>query len=146
MDIFQTSGFWYFLIPVVIGILFWYDGKSTRDEKKHMLDLFKSNKNLSLRIQKELSELIEKHNCHNSIAFPERNLTYKVYLEMITEEHINRLSDDMYDNLKNSKLSKPSVATHINSLSTQNDNLILMEIDLKRISKTMENKGNFFVL
>ena len=138
MDIFNSVEFWYFLIPVIIGILFWYDGKSTRDEKEHMLTLFKSNQILSMRIQTNIKKLIYEYNIGNEIAFPERNVTYNTYLDLMKEEYKTSLSDELFESLKISKFKKPRILSHIESLSKQNDALILIDIDMKRISRTLQ--------
>jgi len=135
MDIIQTREFWYFLIPVVIGIVIYYAGKSTKDEKELLLVLFKSNQILSLRIQERLKEYIDKYNAGSTFAFPDNNITFQTYLDTMTEQFNSNLSDEIFNNIKIAEMTKPRLESHIQSLSKQNEALIAIEIDTNLLFK-----------
>ena len=106
MEILQTKEFWYFLIPLLAGFVIYYMSKSSKDERTHLLILFKSNQTISKSIQEKLRQFINDFNASNTIAFPERNLTYSTYLDMMIEEYNANLSDNQYEFIKTDMMKK----------------------------------------
>ncbi|MFK7032589.1 hypothetical protein [Flavobacterium oreochromis] len=135
MEIFKTAEFWYFLIPVIIGFVIYFLDKSLKDERKHLLILFKSNQTISKNIQEKLRGFILEFDTSKAIAFPERNITYNNWLEMMAEEYNRNLSDELYESVKKGKISKPILLSMTDSLNRQNEALRLMEIDMDLIIK-----------
>lgn len=130
MNFLQTKEFWYFFIPLVATIVFYYLNKSLKDEKKHLILIFKGNQTISLRIQDKLKGFISEFNAENAIAFPERNVTYGTFLEMTQKEYQSNLSDKRLENMQTTKLPKPTLLAMIDSLNKQNEALRLMEMDM----------------
>lgn len=135
MEILQTNEFWYFFIPLIAGFVIYYMGQNTKDERAHLLNLFKANQRISKDIQNKLKQFINDFNASEAIAFPERNLTYGTYLEMMSEEYEKNLSDELYEFTRTKKLTKPTLLTMIDSLNKQNEALRLMEIDINLVIK-----------
>lgn len=135
MEILQTNEFWYFFIPLIAGFVIYYMGQNTKDERAHLLNLFKANQRISKDIQNKLKQFINDFNASEAIAFPERNLTYGTYLEMMSEEYEKNLSDELYEFTRTKKLTKPTLLTMIDSLNKQNEALRLMEIDVNLVIK-----------
>ncbi|AMA49200.1 hypothetical protein [Flavobacterium covae] len=135
MEIFKTAEFWYFFIPVIISFVIYFLDKSVKDEKKHLLILFKSNQTISKNIQEKLRGFIVEFSASNAIAFPEKNLTYGTWLEMMSEEYKKNLSDELYEFAKKGKIPKPTLLSMTDSLNRQNEALRLMEIDMDLIIK-----------
>lgn len=135
MEIIQTKEFWYFFIPIIVGFIMYYMGKSSKDEKAHLLILLKSNQTISKSIQEKIRQFINDFNASNAIAFPERNLTYGTYLEMMSEEYSKNLSDEKYEFVRYGKITKPTLLSMIESLNKQNEALRLMEIDIDLVIK-----------
>lgn len=135
MDIFYTKEFWYFFIPVILSVVIYFLSKNTNAERNHLLILFKANQRLSKKIQEELEKFIEEFNASNAIAFPERNITYGTWLELMSEEYKSYLSDERYDSVRKMKVSKPALLSMIDSLNKQNEALRLLEIDMNLVTK-----------
>ncbi|ANO48660.1 hypothetical protein V8245_09665 [Flavobacterium columnare] len=135
MEIFKTAEFWYFLIPVIIGFVIYLLDKSVKEEKKHLLILFKSNQTISKNIQEKLRGFIVEFSASNAIAFPEKNVTYGTWLEMMSEEYKKNLSDELYEFTKKEKIPKPTLLSMTDSLNRQNEALRLIEIDMDLIIK-----------
>jgi flavodoxin len=137
LNLLETKEFWYFFIPTVCAFIIYYLSVSTKNEKKYVFVLFKANQKLSLKIQRNLQEFIEKHDAYNAIAFPEKNLSYGNFLEQTKVNFLENLSDEQYDILfKNrKKLTKPILVATIESLKTQNENLRLMDIDIQMVMR-----------
>jgi hypothetical protein len=145
MEIFKTTDFWYFLITLVVGtiVTFWiyFLGKSLKDDKKHLLILFKANQKISTEIQVNLKNFINEFNADNAIAFPERNLTYGIWLETMIAEYNSNLSDELYEFIKSQKLTKPNIQSMTESLNKQNENLRLLDIDMKLVINRARDKA-----
>ncbi|HET8572279.1 MAG TPA: hypothetical protein VFL76_00280 [Edaphocola sp.] len=135
MEILQTREFWYFFIPIVVTLIIYFVDKSIKAERKHLLVLFKSNKSLSKRIQEKLKGFIEEFDASNAIAYPERNVTYGTWLEMMSEEYKSSLSEELYEFAKKGKIPKPTLLSMSDSLNKQNEALRLMEMDMNLVIK-----------
>ena len=135
MGILQTREFWYFFIPVAITLIIYFVDKNIKAERKHLLVLFKSNQSLSKKIQEKLREFIAEFDASSAIAFPERNVTYGTWLEMMSEEYKANLSEELYEVAKKGKIPKPTLLSMIDSLNKQNEALRLMEIDMNLVIK-----------
>jgi len=141
MEILQTPEFWYFLIPVIIGFVLYFMDKSMKADRKHLLILFKSNQTLSKNIQAKLRGFINEFDASKAIAFPERNLSYGTWLEMMEEEYNANLTDELYNFAKNGKMPKPTLLSMIDSLNRQNEALRLIDVDVNLIiKKTREGR------
>ncbi len=135
MEILHTSEFWYFFIPIVITLIIYFVDKNIKAERKHLLVLFKSNQSISKRIQEKLRGFIDEFDTSSAIAFPERNITYDTWLEMMSEEYKSNLSEDLYEVVKKGKIPKPTLLSMSDSLTKQNEALRLMEIDMNLVIK-----------
>lgn len=135
MEILKSKEFWYFFIPFVTGILIYYMGQSIRVERKHLLVLFKANQTLSKRIQEKLKLFIDTYGATNVIALPERNVTYGTWYELMVSEYDTYLSDVQYQQVKSTKISKPTLLSMTDSLNKQNEALRIIELDLNLVIK-----------
>jgi hypothetical protein len=138
MKIISTPEFWYFLIGLIACFVIYYMGKSVKNEKNHLLTLFKANQTLSKELQTNLKTFISEFNADNKIAFHDGNVTYKEYLEMVITEYSNNLCDEKYELIRRQKLTKPNLESMIASLDQQNEALRLISLDMKRIMKQAE--------
>jgi hypothetical protein len=142
MEIFWTKEFWYFVIPVIIGIIFYYSGKSTKDERNHLLLMYKSTQMSSKRLQDKIKQFIIDSNVSDEIMFPEKQLTFGVYLEILIEDYEKSLSDDKYHFImKEKKLNKPTLQSMVDSITKQNDELRNIEVELDLIMKRVRSKS-----
>ncbi|KAF2337217.1 hypothetical protein [Flavobacterium daemonense] len=143
MDILETREFWYFFIPLVVGTFvafkIHYMSESTKEEKEHLLYLFKQNQILSKSTQEMLHKYIIDYNASNRIAFPDSDVTLGNYYELMTEEYNRKLSDERYNYIKSEKMSKTRLLSHLDSLSKQNEALLKIELDMKMLIKKSDN-------
>jgi hypothetical protein len=139
MTIFLKPEFWYTTISIIAAFVIFYLSLGLKSGKKFLIRLFKANQTLSLSIQKNLSEFIDKNNAYNSIAFPERNITYGHFLEQMKTEFNMNLSESLFTKLKKSKLSKVELTSLIDSFNKQNEALRLIDVDLKLIIRKVES-------
>lgn len=142
MTIFLKPEFWYATISIIAAFVIFYLSLGLKSGKKFLIKLFKANQTLSLSIQKNLSEFIDKNNAYNSIAFPERNITYGHFLEQMKSEFNMNLSESLFSELKKNKLSKVELTSLIDSFNKQNEALRLIDIDLKLIIRKVESYKN----
>lgn len=141
LDLISTKEFWYFFIPTISAFVIYYLSVNTKNEKKYLLSLFKSNQKLSLKIQENLKNFIDEYNAYGAIAFPERNLSYGHYLEQMQANHTQNLSDEGYKLLSENQkvLTKPMLASSIDSFNKQNESLRLMDIDIQLVIKKAQS-------
>ncbi len=142
MTIFLKPEFWYATISIIAAFVIFYLSLGLKSGKRFLIKLFKANQTLSLSIQKNLSEFIDKNNAYNSIAFPERNITYGHFLEQMKSEFNMNLSESLFSELKKNKLSKVELTSLIDSFNKQNEALRLIDIDLKLIIRKVESYKN----
>ncbi len=142
MSIFCKPEFWYTFSSIITAFVIFYLSLGLKSGKRYLLRLFKANQALSLSIQKNLSEFIDKYNAFDSIAFPERNITFGHLLEQMKSEFSENLSDKLFLKIKKRKLSKPELTSSIDSLNKQNEALRLVDIDLKLIIRKVESVLN----
>jgi hypothetical protein len=141
MKIFSTPEFWYFLISLIAGFVIYYMSKNVKDEKTNLLVLFKSNQKISSEIQIKLKNFIIEYNANDEIVFPERNLSYGTWYELIIAEYNRNLSDELYESIRIQKLTKPNIETMTDSLIRQNEALRHMDIDMEVVIKRAKNKN-----
>lgn len=142
MTIFCKPEFWYTFATIIAAFVIFYLSLGLKSGKKYLLRLFKANQTLSLTIQKNLSEFIDKYKTFDSTAFPERNITFGHFLEQMKSEFAENLSEKLYLELKKRKFSKPELTSSIDSLNKQNEALRLVDIDLKLIIRKVESEEN----
>ena len=93
MGILETKEFWYFFIPLIVGIVIYYAGKNVKDERNHLLLMYKSTPKSSRLLQDKIEQFINDYSVGNEIMFPEKHLTYFEYLEVLKEDYEKSLSD-----------------------------------------------------
>lgn len=140
MNILNKPEFWYTAASIIAAFVIFYLSLGLKSGKKFMLRLFKANQTLSLSIQKNLSEFIEKYDAYESIAFPERNITYGHFLEQTKTEFSANLSEELFSKIKKRKISKPELTSSIDSLNKQNEALRMVDLELKLIIRKVENQ------
>lgn len=133
MSILQKPEFWYMVIPIAAAFIIYYLTLNKRSSKRLILRLFKENQKISQRIQQNLSDFIHKHNAYNSIAFPEKNITYGHFFEQMKVEYDSNLTDSLFQLIKKKGFSKPEIDITLESLNKQNEALRLMDIDMKLV-------------
>ncbi|MBC8054894.1 MAG: hypothetical protein H7Y13_17685 [Sphingobacteriaceae bacterium] len=119
----------------VLGLIIaWFTYQKTflaepKDEKDNLLANIKANQNLSREILAKLTEFGNKHNAFDEIMFCKVPL--RKYIDTMRIEHSKNLSDEMYDKVKNSKLTKPLIESMTKSIIAQQEDLIKVQTAIK---------------
>lgn len=142
MTFFFKPEFWYTTISIIAAFVIFYLSLGLKSGKSFLIRSFKTNQTLSLSIQKNLSEFIDKYNAYDAIAFPERNITFGHFLEQMKSEFNTSLSENLFFELKKSKLSKIELTSYIDSSNKQNEALRLLDTDLKLVIRKAESYMN----
>jgi len=146
MDIFYRIDFWALIISVV-GLGYYLVDRSSKGEKKHMLETFKENQKISLNIQDILNTYMTTFGKTNRVAFANTDTTIGNYYDILVEEHRLKLSDELYEHTKKEKISKATLHSRIDSLNKQNEALRLIELEAKLfLKKANDSRDNFFVM
>lgn len=123
-------------IEIIIGILgliiAWLTFKYTffskpKEELDHLKILFKSTQRLSLDVRQMIEKYIKNNNAENKLMF--ENATFGNYLKLMKESFKENLSDELFDKIDKSALTKTNISSMINSLEKQFK--ALQEIQLK---------------
>ncbi|MCG6189265.1 hypothetical protein [Maribellus maritimus] len=122
------------LVALIVAILTFKFSffRKPKDELEHLKIQFKATQNLSNKIQNELTIYISKNNASNEIIFGD--ITCSRYLSKMKESSEKNLSDKLFDNFDELKLTKPTILSMTKSLEEQFNALLQVQtfIELKK--------------
>lgn len=136
MEILQTKEFWYFFIPVALTILFYFISKSNKDERQHLLVMYKLTQASSKRVQEKIKYLINECALGSHKAFIKRDMSYSSYLDMLELDYEKSLSEKMYEQIKNDRsFSKPVLISMTEMITKHSEEFRVIELELDLIIK-----------
>lgn len=121
------------IIGVVIAIItFIYQFHLKPKEKlSHLKIQFKATQRLSLQVQEELREFIEKYDAEDQFLMP--GITYQAYLAQIEKSFDENLSDRLLKEVESLKPSDNTIDSMLKSLETQFEALSQIDTQLRTI-------------
>lgn len=121
------------IIGVVIAIItFIYQFHLKPKEKlSHLKIQFKATQRLSLQVQEELREFIEKYDAEDQFLMP--GITYQAYLAQIEKSFDENLSDRLLKEVESLKPSDYTIDSMLKSLETQFEALSQIDTQLRTI-------------
>lgn len=121
------------IIGVVIAIMtFIYQFYRNPKEKfSHLKIQFKATQRLSLQVQAELREFIEKYDAENQFLMP--GITYQAYLAQMERSFNENLSDRLLEEVESLKPSDNTIDSMLKSLETQFEALSQIDAQLRTI-------------
>lgn len=122
------------LLALIIAILTFKFSffRKPKEELEHLKIQFRTTQNLSIKVQKELAIYITKNNASNEVLFG--NVTCSVYLTKMKESFEKNLSDKLFNNLDELKLTKSIILSMTKSLEEQFNALLQVQtfLELKK--------------
>jgi hypothetical protein len=96
-----------------------FDQPEPKETKENLLAHYRVAQTLSKDVQLLLEKYINQNNAGDVEMFP--TITYQKYLDTLKAEHEKCLSDTLYTNVQNLKLSQENIDSMQKSISTQSD-------------------------
>lgn len=121
------------IIGVVIAIItFIYQFHlKPKGKLSHLKIQFKATQRLSLQVQEELREFIEKYDAGDQFLMP--GITYQAYLAQIEKSFDENLSDRLLKEVESLKPSDYTIDSMLKSLETQFEALSQIDTQLRTI-------------
>lgn len=125
---------------LAIAVLtFWYTFlRKPKEELEHLKIQFKATQNLSKELQKELEKLMENFDIGHEQIF--RNVSYSDYLRELKESYQQNLSDELYQKISKTNLSKNLINSMIKSLENQFSEIQKILIEVRIMNKQAKQK------
>lgn len=122
------------LIGLVATIFFFLVDKNllptTLLLRRHMLSKLENNKNKDLQLQSELEQLVDENNAWSYVAFPDSEVTYKEYLELLREKFSIEYSDSEFESLRTNRMTRRQMADYIQKIKNQEEAAQALRMDV----------------
>lgn len=107
------------------------------EEFNHLKLQFKANQRLSLDVQNELENYIEKFSSENHFMF--ENITFQNYLDELKNSHSKNLSNKLLEELVRLDLPKSTISSMNKSLEIQFNSLLEVQTRIRLLKKASIN-------
>lgn len=122
------------LIGLVVVIFFFLVDKNllptTLLVRKHMLSKLEKNKMINLQLQSELEELVDRNDAWSYVAFPDSEVTYKEYLDLLREKFSIEYSDSEFESLRTNRMTRGQVTDYIQKIKDQEEAALALQLDI----------------
>lgn len=124
------------LIVAIIGGIFiplitYFLSKSTNSEKKYLIKKFQENKIKLSEVISDLEGFMNENRSWDQQAFADSPIKLKEYHQRITEQYLKEYSEEQFNAINKSKLSKLEFKEYIGKLKVQEDSLNLLSTEIK---------------
>lgn len=130
------------LIGLVVAIFFFLVDKNllptTLLVRKHMLSKLEKNKSMNLQLQSELEELVDRNNAWSYVAFPDSEVTYKEYLDLLREKFSIEYSATEFESLRKNKMTRKQVAEYAQKINDQQEAVEALQFDVNYQKKNLQ--------
>jgi predicted O-linked N-acetylglucosamine transferase (SPINDLY family) len=131
------------LIGLVATIFFFLVDKNllpaTLLARRHMLSKLENNKSKDLQLQSELEQLIDENNAWSYVAFPDSEVTYKEYLELLREKFSIEYSDSEFQSLRTNRMSRGQMADYIQKIKNQEEAALALQMDVNYQKRNLQS-------
>lgn len=98
--------------------------------RKYMLSKLEKNKIRDKQLQEELQELINKNDAWSYLAFPDSEVTYKEYMELLEEKYSIEYADTEFEWLRTKKMSRRQMHDYIEKIRSQEEAALALKADV----------------
>lgn len=130
------------LIGLVVAIFFFLVDKNllptTLLVRKHMLSKLEKNKNMNLQLQSELEELVDRNDAWSYVAFPDSEVTYKEYLDLLREKFSIEYSATEFESLRKNKMTRKQVVEYAQKINDQQEAVEALQFDVNYQKKNLQ--------
>jgi transketolase len=106
--------------------------------RKHILGKLEKNKKREMQLQAEFENLVASYGAWSHNAFPDSDVTYSEYIELLKEKSNIEYSDSEFKKLK-SKLKRKQVREYIEKIKNQEEAVIALQADLDCQKKNLQS-------
>jgi|GEM_PF-2224938 len=98
--------------------------------RKTILNKLRNNKKRELQLYKELEELVSAHQAWSFTAFPDSDITYAEYLELLKEKSDLEYSEYEFEKVRSGELNKKQLSDYIYMIENQEEAVAALEADI----------------
>ncbi|MNK22903.1 hypothetical protein D3C87_411850 [compost metagenome] len=98
--------------------------------RKYMLSKLEKNKIRDKQLQEELQELINQNDAWSYLAFPDSEVTYKEYMELLEEKYSIEYADAEFESLRTKKMSRRQMHDYIEKIRSQEEAALALKADV----------------
>lgn len=106
--------------------------------RKHILGKLEKNKKRELQLHAEFENLIASYGAWSQNAFPDSDVTYSEYIELLKEKSNIEYSDSEFKKLR-SKLKRKQVRDYVEKIKNQEEAVIALQADLDCQKKNLKS-------
>lgn len=111
--------------------------------RKHMLSKLERNKSKNLQLQAELEELVDQNNAWSYVAFPDSEVTYKEYLDLLHEKFSIEYSASEFESLRKKRMTRKQVADYAQKINDQEEAVEVLQFDVNYQKKYLQRLNVF---
>jgi len=109
--------------------------------KRQILERFERNKRKDTELRRDFESLVSRYNAWLLLAFPDSDVTYAEYIDLLNEKSGMEYADAEFQNLKVRRLNRRETADYHEKLNSQEDALEALQADLKFQKKNLKMIG-----
>jgi len=98
--------------------------------KKQILERLASNKQRDIELRMAFENLVSLNSAWSLIAFPDSDVTYAEYIDLLNEKASMEYADLEFENLKSRRLNRRETADYLEKIKGQEDALQALQTDL----------------
>lgn len=98
--------------------------------KKQILEKLASNKQRDIELRTAFENLVSLNSAWSLIAFPDSDVTYAEYIDLLNEKASMEYADLEFENLRSRRLNRRETADYLEKIKGQEDALQALQADL----------------
>lgn len=122
------------IIGLIAAFIFFLIDKNllpgTLIAKRQMVEKFEHNKKKDMELRSKFQDLVSKYNAWSYIAFPDSDVTYEEYIDLLNEKSAMEYADSELSTLKSLRLNRRETADYLEKIKGQEDALNALKADL----------------
>lgn len=103
---------------------------STIFVRRHILSKLEKNRLRDKELREQLHELINENDAWSYVAFPDSEVTYKEYMELLEEKYSIEYADAEFESLRSKKLSRRQMHDYIEKIKNQEEATQALKADV----------------
>ncbi|MCO6147446.1 hypothetical protein [Flavobacterium sp. NRK1] len=98
--------------------------------RKTIISQLEKNKKKEMQLQAEFEDLVNENHAWSYAAFPDSDITYAEYIELLKEKASIEYADSEFEKLKSKKLLKEQLYDYIERIKDQEEAMLALQADL----------------
>lgn len=122
------------LIGLMAAFIFFLIDKNllpgTLIAKKQIVQRFENNKEKDIQLRVEFENIVSRYNAWSLNAFPDSDVTYEEYIDLLNQKSGMEYADAEFESLKSKRLNSRETADYLEKIKGQEDALDALKADL----------------